>query len=173
MLYASNRPYKKELTDNNNRFSVTICFIKGQIPSFYVSVAGGTYEARLAENEPIVFIHVQGFVRRWLSEEDEEGFSELSWLQNNYYGTKEEGIDNVVQKKRYSKVGLCAKDFLELAYPGLKESFKDWWEDTRKRTVFPEPDEGHLVFVTNLLDFPWGLLPLEDGRALGSVYSVS
>jgi hypothetical protein len=149
------------------------CFIKGQISSCYVSVAGGSYEGLLAEDEPIVFIRVQKFVERWLCEDEEDGYTELSWIQNNYYGTKENGIDNVIQKKRHSKVGLCAKDFLELAYPILKDSFKGWWKDTREQTEFPEPDKGHLVFVTSILDFPWSLLPLGDGRTLGSVYSVS
>ncbi len=123
-------------------------------------------------DEKIVWVNVPKEVEKAIVEISDGGQSDLDRLSSNFYQTKIEAEQELTDE-RSSSVGLCAKDFMVLAYPRLNDTLRDWWVKTDVVYSPPKTMENHIVFVTSKLYFPWHLLPLRTGQAIGMSHSVS
>ena len=132
------------------------------------SVFGVEHQAKIASNENIFFIHVDIEIENSLTGYFEDGESDIEWLQSNFFGDKDP-----TQKDRQNKIGLSEYDFVNYAYPKLNSVFRNWWVAKLAENNLDDFQKHHIVFVTNLYKFPWALLPLNNGVAIGREFSVS
>jgi len=132
------------------------------------SVFGVEHKTKLALDEDIFFINIDDKIENLLIAFDEDDETDLEWLQSNYYGKK-----SPTQEERENKIGLSEYDFVNYAYPKLHHDFRNWWNKKSIECNHIDPLKTHILFITNLYNFPWALLPLKNGAAIGRKFSVS
>ena len=132
------------------------------------SVFGVGHQAKIASDENIFFIHVEIEIENSLTGYLDDDESDIEWLQSNFFGEKYPS-----QKHRENKIGLSEYDFVNYAYPKLNSKFRSWWVGKKTEINLRDFRNHHIVFVTNLHNFPWALLPLDKGVAVGREFSVS
>lgn len=133
---------------------------------------GNIYQANIAAEEEIFTIIVESEIEKILTEyQDDNEDTELEWLEANYYGKKDN--KNYESSQRDNEVGLTEKDFITKAYPKLNKTFRKWWDATIKSLELDSLRNFHILFVTEIYSFPWGLLPLQNGVSISREFSVS
>lgn len=133
---------------------------------------GNIYETDIALEEEIFTIIVESEIEKVLTEyQDDNEDTELEWLEANYYGKR--GTNNNENSHRDNEVGLTEKDFITKAYPKLNKTFRKWWDATIKSLELDSLRNFHILFVTKVYSFPWGLLPLANGVSISRKFSVS
>lgn len=132
------------------------------------SVFGVEHQTKLALDEDLFFINVDNKIEKLLIASDDDDETDLEWLQSNYYGKKSPN-----QEGRENKIGLSEYDFVNYAYPKLNHDFRNWWNKKLIESDHIDPLKSHILFITNLYNFPWALLPLKNGVAIGRKFSVS
>ena len=104
---------------------------------------------------------------------EQDGESDITWLKNQYLGDlKRDGGD----KNRANRIGLSAKDFIELYYPGTQLGFRHWWEGERHAVIdfMMHNPNAHVQIISKHYGlFPWHLLPMPNGKAIADCYPVS
>ena len=104
---------------------------------------------------------------------EQDGESDITWLKNQYLGDlKRDGGD----KNRTNRIGLSAKDFIELYYPGTQLGFRHWWEGERHAVIdfMMHNPNAHVQIISKHYGlFPWHLLPMPNGKAIADCYPVS
>ena len=132
------------------------------------SVFGVELQTKLALDEDIFVINVDKKIEKLLITYNEDDETDLEWLQSNYYGKKSSN-----QKGRENKIGLSEYDFVNYAYPKLHQDFRNWWNNKLIECEHIDTLASHLLFITNLYNFPWALLPSKNMMAIGRIFSVS
>ena len=132
------------------------------------SVFGVEHQTKLALDEDIFVINVDKKIEKLLITYNEDDETDLEWLQSNYYGKKSSN-----QKGRENKIGLSEYDFVNYAYPKLHQDFRNWWNNKLIECEHIDTLASHLLFITNLYNFPWALLPSKNMMAIGRIFSVS
>ena len=144
-----------------------------------MSNLGLAFETPLAD-ETVVRIEVPAEVEQAMTSEEQwlpdESLAFLEWFKETMLiDSKEAGKD---AQARQSQVGISFADFNRVVYKFLDRddgipSITDWWEENRPNPSQVFESENHMVFVSNILEFAWHLMPLSDGTPIGANYSVS
>ena len=145
-----------------------------------MSNLGLAFDAPLADDEKVDRIEVPAEVESAMTSEDqwlpEESQTFLEWFKETMLiDSKEAGQD---AEARQSRVGISSADFNRVVYKFLDRddgipSITDWWEENRPNPSRVFESENHMVFVSNILEFAWHLMPLSNGTSIGVNYSVS
>ena len=140
---------------------------------------GLAFDAPLAD-EKVVPIEVPAEVEHAMTSEElwnpKEWQTFLGWFEETMLiDSKEAGPE---AKGRKSQVGLSSADFNSVVYQLLASdngitSITTWWEENRPQPSPAFESESHIIFVTDVLEFAWHLMPLSDGSPIGVNYSVS
>ena len=142
---------------------------------------GLPFTAPLATDEEVVRIEVPEEVEKMMSSKEdwdpEEWKSFIQWFKETMLLDSKE-VPGRDAEGRKSQVGLSSADFNSVVYQLLASdngisSITTWWEENRPQPSPAFGSEFHMIFVTDVLEFAWHLMPLSDGSPIGVNYSVS
>jgi len=132
-----------------------------------VSVYSSTYVADINLDEKLEFISIPTEIEASLLIYDED-LTDLDWIRTGFFGRRADSAE-----KRENNIGLSEYDFIHFIYPKLNSKIRNWWKKKSREIEEIDPSNIHIIFVTNLFDFPWALLPLTNNTSIGRRYSVS